>query len=343
MKFLLKKTQFIVLGVVITFLTVSILGIGFLFIQAMVLAKMSVTYRELIVCIVMLIFIVNPFLAIGVYFSINKLVGRYMKQDFSSPERMLIKLDIILAQLAGVSMILPSAAVVYREMLGGIVISGIVLGMAVPLVVMLVVVCLKESYPQFRMSSESKKQDTATEENKKMMATLRILAAMMCVLIISGIILGHEILRIPSFDELLQKKINIIEKNMDHVEKIKEYVENLNYEELAVCDEQKVKVKNLSVIYREEKDNGCLILSTQEIMDEIGLKNRNIVDPKGRILVEIDTKTYNIRKISIAIEYGQQGNNIDKPIPSDLAWYNSDYKDRESSWAVLDENWQIEF
>lgn len=197
MKNISRNTQFIISSIVITFLAVSILGTGVLFIQAICLEKMS-TSGDFIVCMIILIFVVNPFLATAGYFSIKKLIGKYGEQDYNNME-WLIRLDIILAQLAGVSMILPLAAIVYRRMFGTIVIWGITLGMAVPLVVMLVVICLKEPYSQVEMSSESKEENTTMAENKKLMKALRILAALMCILFFIGIILGHEIM----FDESL--------------------------------------------------------------------------------------------------------------------------------------------
>lgn len=187
-----RNTQFIILSIVITFLVVSILGTGVLFIQAMSLAPISKSSE--FVCMIILIFVVDSLGAIAGYFSIKKLIGKYGGQDYIDME-WLIRLDIILAQLAGVSMILPLAAVIYKKMLGSIVIVGAVFGMAVPLVVMLVVVCLREPYSQVRMSPKSIKENSEMAENKKMMKALRILAALMCILVFIGIISGNEIMR----------------------------------------------------------------------------------------------------------------------------------------------------
>lgn len=192
MKNISRNTQFIILSIVITFLVVSILGTGVLFIQAMSLAPISKS-RDF-VCMIILIFVVDSLGAIAGYFSIKKLIGKYGGQDYIDME-WLIRLDIILAQLAGVSMILPLAAVIYKKMLGSIVIVGTVFGMAVPLVVMLVVVCLREPYSQVRMSPKSKKENSEMAENKKLMKALRILAALMCILVFIGIISGNEIMR----------------------------------------------------------------------------------------------------------------------------------------------------
>lgn len=144
------------------------------------------------------------------------------------------------------------------------------------------------------------------------------------------------------FDEVFQKKVSIIEKNKDHIEEIRRYIENLDYEEFIIYDEQEIKVGNLRVTYREGKDCGFLILNTQEVLKDIGIRNRYVVDPEGTIRIEFDITSYEIRKISIAIEYKRLGYDTDGIIPSHLAWYVSDYKDREYAWAVLDDNWQIE-
>ena len=87
----------------------------------------------------------------------------------------------------------------------------------------------------------------------------------MCTLAVTGIPLGNKIIRIPDFSEVLEEKTNIIIKNKDYIEKIREYVENLNFEELTAYGGQEEKDEDFDVIYREEKDYGSLILNTQKI------------------------------------------------------------------------------
>lgn len=344
------KTQFIILSIITTFFILSALGTGAAFIQAISLAKMS-TYKNVAIYATILTFVINPFLALAGYFSIKKIIKRYSRQDYTDMEWVFIRMNIIMAQLAGVSMVFPLTASIYRRMFtaviggmfGKIVISGIIFGMGVPLIVMLVIICFKELYMQIRKQLKSVKENVMTVESKKTIVLLFILFVFMCVLTFTGIPLGNRIIRIPSFNEVLEKKINIIKKNKDNIEKIGGYVESLNFEEFTAFGEQEVKIGDINVVYKREEGYGSLVLNTQEIIDEIGLKNKNVVDPEGRILVEFDAKTYKIRKISISIEYRRLGYDVDGPIPSDLAWYSSDYGDRAYSWADLDENWQIEF
>lgn len=349
MKNVLKKMQFIILSIVVTFFVLNVSGTGLVFIQAISLAKMS-TYKNAAICAGIYAFVVNPFLAVSGYFSIKKIIKKYSKQDYTDMEWAFIRLDIIMTQLAAINMVFPLAAAIYRRMftavIGGIfgraAVSGIIFGMGVPLIIMLVIVCFQGIYTKTGKQSKCERQNTAAVENKKKFAILFILAVFMCTLAVTGIPLGNKIIRIPDFSEVLEKKTNIIKKNKDYIEKIREYVENLNFEELTAYGGQEEKDEDFDVIYREEKDYGSLILNTQKIMDEIGLKNKNVIDPEGKIVVEFDTKTYKIRKISISIEYRRLGYDVDVPVPSRLVWYSPDYTNRSFSWVVLDENWQIE-
>ena len=173
-----------------------------------------------------------------------------------------------------------------------------------------------------------------------MTVTLIVLTVFMCAFTFGGALLGKEMTRRPSTQEVIQKKAKYIIKNKDYIEKIREYIESLNYEELVACNEREVKIGSLNAKYKKEKDYSILILQIQEVMEEIGLKDKDVVASDGGIRVELHTGTYKIRKIVIQIDY--VWSEYGPLIPSDLAWYSSDYNNKRTGLAVLDDNWQIE-
>ncbi len=334
-----KKEGFILIGTIITFLITNVLCVLFEFIQTWLILEIEFH-------LIILLFLLNVFFVVYEYFFVKRLIERYSKWEYSDLEQALIKLDIILTQSAGIIMAFPLASCVNRRyfsgMYGGIGVFCVVTGMCMPLAVMLLAVVIKDICPEIKMILRKKKEKQGKTENRGMTVILLVLTVFMCAFTFAGSLLGKEMMRIPDFSEVLEKKTNIIKKNKDYIEKIREYVENLNFEELTAYGGQEEKDEDFDVIYREEKDYGSLILNTQKIMDEIGLKNKNVIEPEGKIVVEFDTKTYKIRKISISIEYRRLGYDVDVPVPSRLAWYSPDYTNRSFSWVVLDENWQIE-
>lgn len=317
-----KYTRFIILCTIFTFLSAAALGVLFAFIQVIMLGVLLLTFWF------------NPLSIIAQYFFVKKRIDNYSKREISGMEWALVKLDIILAQLAGVAMAYPLVLCIHKDFfviwLGAFGILSVRIGMGVPLVIMLLVIGVKELYPTMK----SKK------EMGGLIRTLLILIVLMLFLTLAGFLLGKKLERYPSVEELFQNKSEYILKHMDHIETIREYIENLDYEEIVACGKWKQKVGNLDVSYHLENDGySTLSLNAKEVLKNIGLKDINIV-AYGDINIEFDTKTYKIGKIRIPVYYEQTGRR--NLIGGSLIWYNSDYADRESGF-ILDDNWLIQW
>ena len=116
-----KYTRFIILCTIFTFLSAAALGVLFAFIQVIMLGVLLLTFWF------------NPLSIIAQYFFVKKRVENYSNREFSDMEWVLVKLDIILAQLAGVTMAYPLALSINKAfflgMFGGIEIFCVGFGM----------------------------------------------------------------------------------------------------------------------------------------------------------------------------------------------------------------------
>lgn len=337
MQQLIKRTRIIILCIIITFLAMSVLCTLLEFIQTIILI-------EILFQLIIVTFWLNPFFAIAIYFFIKRLVKKYSKQEYTDMEWTLIKLGIILAQIAGVTMAYLLALSIdkafFLGMFGGIGIFSVNVGMGATLVIMLLGINIKELYPAIKMLVKNKKEKMVMTKNEEITVILLILIVLMCILILIGFLSGKELERIPSVEETVQKKAEYIKKNEDYIETIRKYVEGLNYEKIVLSGEWKQKVGNLNVRYAEKKGYSVLHLDAEEVLNDIGLKDINIIATYGDIEVEFDTKSFEIKKIIMIIKYkweGQRG-----LIPVGLAWYSPDNTNRSFGWAIIDDNWQIE-
>lgn len=333
-----KKAGFIIICTIVTFLITNIFCVLLEFVQTWLIL-------EILFHLYILLLLFNNFLVVSEYFFVKRLIERYSKQEYTDLRWALIKLDIILTQSAGVITAFPVALCINKRyflgMYGGMGSFCVEAGMCLPLTVMFLAIFIKDLCPGIKMIPRRKKEKSAMTENRGMTVILVFLAVFMYALTFEGFLLGREMTRMPSMQEFIQKKAEYIIKNKEYIEKIREYIESLNYEELAACGEQEIKVGSLNAEYKKENDYCSLILQTQEIMEAIGLKDKDIVASEGRIRVEFDTGTYKIRKIVIEIEDEWSGFGPQRP--TGLAWYSPDYGDRAFIWAVLDDNWQIEY
>lgn len=330
----LKEIKSIIVYIIITVVSMSILGTVSAFIQGIILV--------ILVLFMMLTFWFNPVMVIVMYFKIKKKIDDNNKQGYTKMEWTLIKVDIILAQFAGVVMTFLLALSLDKDFFmvsyGGFGLWSVIIGMGGMLILMFLGVALKDLCPALKTVVKNKKEVTVVTEGKKTVQVLLGLAAIICVLIVAGILSGKKLIEPPSLKKMVQDKAEYILKHKDYVETIRQYIEDLDYEEIVRSGEWKQKVGNLEVSYHINNDDyGTLCMDAEEVLKDIKLKDINIVEC-GEIKIEFNTKTYEIRKIRIPIRYTQTG--IKNLTGGSLVWYSSDYPDKTSG-LILDENWQM--
>lgn len=336
MQSVLIKVKPIIVYIIITFLSVSILGVLFSLIQGFLIS--------ILIYFIILTFWFNPIFVIAEYFFVKKIIENCSKQEYTDIEWMLIKLNIISAELAGVAAAHLLALCVNKDFFmitfGGYGLRSVDIGMAIPLVIMLFVTGIKEIYQLIKMLSADKKEkrDTVTED-KGATQILTVLIVVMVVLTFTGFLLGKKLEQYPSLEELVQNKAEYILKHKDYIEAIREYIKDLDYEEIVTCGEWKQEIGNLEAFFDMENEGyGILRLSADGFLKDVDLKDINIIATYGDIVVEFDTQNYEVKKIYIPVRYEQEGRRTLSG--GSLVWYSSDYVDRESGF-ILDDNWLI--
>lgn len=345
MKNVLKKVFFIILSTLTAFLVMCVLGIIVAVIHIAVIQRIT---GMLWLYIGVTALFLHPVLVITVSPKIERLIEKYCKSLYTNDEWLLIRMDNLLAQLAGVTITFPliiSSGKLNFAGFGGmctvIIIFGVILGMGVPLGFKLFDICTTALYLGIQIFLRNKKEKKKrVSKNNIIIVTLLTLAALMCILIFISIPLGKKLMIEPTSEEVLEKKTKTVLENMDYIETIRRYIESLDYEMIMACGEVMQKVDSLNAHFYKEKNYGCLYLSAEEILHNIGLNDKDVVDLEGTVQVEFDMTTYVIRKMSIAIGYipWTQGTLM----PVRLTWYCTGYYDRKPEYAVLDDNWQIE-
>lgn len=335
MQNILKKAKTsIVFYIIITFLIMSVLGTLSAFIQGMLLV--------VLILFIIVTFWFNPILVAVMYFTVKKRIDNSSNQDYTSIEWTMIKLDIILAQFAGVVMSFLLTLSLDKDFFmisyGGFGLWSVIIGMGITLVLMFLGVAVKDICLVLKSNSKSKKQEVVVTENNGLTPILLILAGIMCVLILTGFFLGRKLVEPPSLEKLLQDKSEYILEHKDYIETIRQYLEDLDYKEIVSCGEWKQKIGNLSVSYHmDEEGYSTLRLNADEVLRESGLKDIGIVE-YSEIVVEFETNDYQIKKIRIPVKYRQTG--IKNLVGGGLVWYSFDYQDRLSG-LILDDNWQM--
>lgn len=331
----LKETRFIIRCIIITFLSMSVLGTLFAAIQGIILM--------ILILWIIVTFWLNPVFVIAAYFKIKKLIDNYRKLEYTDVEWTLIKFNIILAQLAGVTMAHSLALCIHKDFFmitfGRFALWSVDVGMGITLVIMLLVTGMKDFYLVIKTLLRSKEKVAVITQNKGLTRILLVFIVLMMVLTLTGFLLGKKLERYPSLEELVQNKAEYILRHMDYIETIREYIEDLDYEEITASKESPKKVGNIKVFHSEKDGYGILYLDVEEVLEDIGLEDINIVKYTD-IRVEFDTKTYKVRKIHIPVKYEQTGKRNTQG--GSLVWYSSDYVNRESGF-ILDDNWLIQW
>lgn len=330
----LKKMKPIIAYIIITLLLMGILGTVSVLIQGILLVIM--------LPFMIMTFWINPIMVTVIYFKIKKKIDDSSRQGYTDMEWALIKLNIILAQLAGVTIAHSLALCLDKDFflmsIGGFGLRSADIGMGITLVIILSVTSIKEVYQLIKMLSCNKKEKKEIiTEDKGTIKILTALIVVMAVLTFTGFLLGKKLERYPSLEELVPNKAEYILKHKEYIETIRQYIEDLDYEKIVTGRIQ--KVGDLDVSYDMNNNSySKLRMDAEDVLKDIGLKDINIVG-YGEIIIEFDAKTYEVKKIYIPVKYTQTG--IKNLNGGGLEWYCSDYTNRLPGF-ILDDNWQID-
>ncbi len=329
-----KKTGMIILCNILTFFFTCVLGVLFSFINIPLILVIYVSFWF------------NPIIVIAEYFFVKKRIENHTKREYSDMEWILIRCSIILAQLAGVMMSYPLLLNINKDFFirsygafGPLIVR---IGMGVALLIMLLVIGVKELYPAMKTLSENKKEDMVMTGRQGITEILLVLIVLMLILIFIGFLLGKKLERYPSSQELFQDKMEYILEHKDNIETIRQYIEDLDYEEVVAYGKYTMEVGNINAHYTKGEDYGILWWeNAHDVLENIGLGDMNTVISDSQIEVEFDTKTYKIRKISIPLKYEDAEPMGPKSLAGgNLIWYSADYENKEPGF-ILDDNWQI--
>lgn len=344
MKNAMKRAKIIILYIIITFLLMSILSTLSAFIQGVIIVRLTFNIMETLGYSFVWVspVWVNPILVLIVYFKIKKRIKNNSKQKYTDMEWTLINLAVILAQFAGLIMATPLGLSINKDFFmisyTGFGLWSVNAGMGATLAIMFLVIVFKALYQTLKAVLKNKKERETITGDKGVTIILLVLIVVMLSLTFTGFRLGKKLEQPPSLEKLVQDKAEYILKHKEYIETIRQYIDDIDYEELVACGECKQKIGNLDVSYHMESDGySTLSFNAKEALENIGLKDINIVG-YGDIDVEFDAKTYEVKKIYIPVIYTQTG--IKNLVGGGVAWYSFDYANRPSGF-ILDDNWQI--